>query len=330
MTNFYSVPKTAKRKARICRRKALLVISALCAVAMVISDVVSVPLRSLTPVSDMVAPAMVILMNPHGAGTCYRNTGIFPFLAAGIALSVSAVRVVSAICHFHGGIAFVYCTVPAVLSILMFLFILMTRNEDRRLLPSVWLSAAFVLLVASLYGRASRLDLYYIVFLASSALVFYAAVLSMGVRQAIRESASARTGGPVSPGGGSRAGSPPEELFCRVRKFFEEERPYLDENITVGEVARRLYTNKVYISRAINDNTGKNFCQYVNHYRIMYSIEIFKENPHLRVSELAEMSGFHTLVSYNMAFRLVMNESPGEWCRRTRLVSSGREDLPDE
>ena len=62
----------------------------------------------------------------------------------------------------------------------------------------------------------------------------------------------------------------------------------------------------------------------------LYSIEIFKENPHLRVSELAEMSGFHTLVSYNMAFRLVMNESPGEWCRRTRLVSSGREDLPDE
>ena len=79
-----------------------------------------------------------------------------------------------------------------------------------------------------------------------------------------------------------------------------------------------LYTNKVYVSRAINDHTGKNFCQYVNYHRIMYSVSAFRENPHLRISELAEMSGFHTIVSYNMAFRLVMNDSPGEWCKKIR------------
>lgn len=108
------------------------------------------------------------------------------------------------------------------------------------------------------------------------------------------------------------------ELFRRIAELFENEKPYLDESVTVGEIARRLFTNKVYISRAINEFTGKNFCQYVNYYRIMYSMQLFDENPYLRVSELADMSGFHSLVSYNMAFRLVMNESPGEWCRRRR------------
>ena len=103
-----------------------------------------------------------------------------------------------------------------------------------------------------------------------------------------------------------------------VYKLFEEEKPYLDENITVGQIAKKLYTNKAYLSRAINDYTGKNFCQFVNYHRIMYSMEIFKENPGYRVSELAEASGFHTIVSFNMAFRLVTNESPGEWCKRTR------------
>ena len=103
-----------------------------------------------------------------------------------------------------------------------------------------------------------------------------------------------------------------------VGSLFDTDKPYLDENITVGEIAKKLYTNKAYLSRVINDHTGKNFCQYVNYYRVMYSIQAFKENPGLRVYELAEMSGFHTIVSYNMAFRLVTNETPSEWCKRVR------------
>ena len=36
------------------------------------------------------------------------------------------------------------------------------------------------------------------------------------------------------------------------------------------------------------------------------------------VNELAEMSGFNSVVSYNMAFRLFMNENPSDWCRKER------------
>ena len=109
-----------------------------------------------------------------------------------------------------------------------------------------------------------------------------------------------------------------DDIYKRLQDLFDTDKPYLDENITVGEIAKKLYTNKAYLSRVINDHTGKNFCQYVNYYRVMYSIQAFKENPGLRVYELAEMSGFHTIVSYNMAFRLVTNETPSEWCKRVR------------
>ena len=112
-----------------------------------------------------------------------------------------------------------------------------------------------------------------------------------------------------------------------VEKLFEEEKPYLDENITVGDIARRLYTNKAYLSRAIKEHAGKNFCQYVNHYRIMYAMEAFRENPWLRVAELADISGFHTIVSFNMAFRLVTDESPGEWCKRVRLEQEPKNNM---
>lgn len=109
------------------------------------------------------------------------------------------------------------------------------------------------------------------------------------------------------------------ELFSRIIVLFDNEKPYLDSDLTINEVARRLFSNKAYVSKAVNMYTGKNFCQFVNFYRVMYSVGLFDENPYLRVSELAEMSGFHTMASYNSSFHVVMGDSPGEWCRKYRL-----------
>ena len=113
----------------------------------------------------------------------------------------------------------------------------------------------------------------------------------------------------------------PEE---RLNAFFEDRKPYLDCDLTIADIAKELYTNKLYVSKSINLCTGKNFCQYVNYHRVKYSMELFRADPHLKVSQLAEMSGFHTVASYNMAFKLIMNESPGEWCRRHRFCGGGQ------
>ena len=95
-------------------------------------------------------------------------------------------------------------------------------------------------------------------------------------------------------------------------------KPYLDGNLTINDVVKVVYSNKVYISKAICHYTGRNFRQFLNYYRVAYSMDLFRENPEFKVSELAEKSGFNTVVSYTMAFRLFMNETPSEWCRKER------------
>lgn len=109
-----------------------------------------------------------------------------------------------------------------------------------------------------------------------------------------------------------------KELYERLVSYFEQDRPYLNHNLTINDVSRIVFSNRLYISRAINQYTGRNFCQFVNFYRITYSIEYFRENPEVRISELSTISGFNSVVSYNMAFRLFMNETPGEWFRKER------------
>jgi AraC-like DNA-binding protein len=47
-------------------------------------------------------------------------------------------------------------------------------------------------------------------------------------------------------------------------------------------------------------------------------MEMFRRNPNLKIAELWPMSGFNSIVSFNMAFRLFVNESPSEWCRKEK------------
>ncbi len=109
-----------------------------------------------------------------------------------------------------------------------------------------------------------------------------------------------------------------KNLYDRVLEYFEESRPYLDPNLTINDVAAVVFSNRLYISKAISHFTSRNFCQFVNYYRVVHAIELFRNNTELKVLELANQSGFNTAVSFGMAFRLYMGEKPGDWCRREK------------
>lgn len=110
-----------------------------------------------------------------------------------------------------------------------------------------------------------------------------------------------------------------KELYDRIQAYFDEEKPFLNGNLTINDVVARVFSNKVYISRAIGQCTGRNFCQYVNYHRVMYSMECFRRNTELKISELWPLCGFNTIVSFNMAFRLFMDENPSDWCRKEKV-----------
>ena len=113
-------------------------------------------------------------------------------------------------------------------------------------------------------------------------------------------------------------------IYERLVHLFEDDRLYLNSELTINDIVKIVYTNKLYISRAISQFTGRNFCQFVNYYRVIHSIRLFRENPDLKVSELANQSGFNSSVTFAMAFRLYMSESPSDWCRKERYKIKGK------
>ena len=107
-------------------------------------------------------------------------------------------------------------------------------------------------------------------------------------------------------------------LYDRCCRYMTEYRPYLVSSFSLQDLANSVYTNKFYLSKTINRFSGKNFRQYVNYYRVMYAMDLFKENKSLRVTEMAQLCGFHSTTSFNQSFKLVMGETPSIWCSRVR------------
>lgn len=102
-------------------------------------------------------------------------------------------------------------------------------------------------------------------------------------------------------------------LHSRIVAYMEKEHPFLDPDFSMQKMARDLYSNKLYLSKAINSLAHKNFRQFVNYYRIEYAKDLFRKDPRLRINEASDMSGFHTVVSFNMAFKLNTGQTPSEW-----------------
>ncbi len=107
--------------------------------------------------------------------------------------------------------------------------------------------------------------------------------------------------------------------YRRIEQFIKDHKPYLDDQFTLEKMADILKLNKVYISRSINKFTGKNFRQFINWHRVLYSVELMRADPWLKVIELAFMSGFHSQVTFNMCFKLFMDETPSDMLCRLRL-----------
>lgn len=110
-----------------------------------------------------------------------------------------------------------------------------------------------------------------------------------------------------------------DDLKYRLLTYFETEKPYLNPKLKINEVALYLYSNKTYLSRLINDHFNNNFSQFVNFYRINLAKDLFYKDNTMTIQQLCYESGFGSMATFTMAFRLNVGKSPAEWCKEEKI-----------
>ncbi len=108
----------------------------------------------------------------------------------------------------------------------------------------------------------------------------------------------------------------PEEVIQEVLEklnVLEEKHFYLDVNLNVYDLAKKINTNTSYLSKIINTYRGKNFTSYINELRINYSIKRLKKDKKFRlytVKAIANEWGFNKTQSYTNAFKKLTGITP--------------------
>ena len=103
-----------------------------------------------------------------------------------------------------------------------------------------------------------------------------------------------------------------EEQTSQLLTYMTEERPYLDGDLSLAELARRLHTNAAVLSQVINTGTGSNFNDFVNGYRVAEFKRRVRSPSvgHLSFLGLALECGFNSKSTFNRAFRKATGMSP--------------------
>jgi AraC-like DNA-binding protein len=96
---------------------------------------------------------------------------------------------------------------------------------------------------------------------------------------------------------------------------FEEKKLFFKKDLTIWDVCRETNSNRTYISNLINEEFKVNFNSFVNKYRVEHALKILRnvEFNDKSLNEIANLSGFNSLASFNRAFKKITNSSPGSY-----------------
>jgi len=112
-------------------------------------------------------------------------------------------------------------------------------------------------------------------------------------------------------------GSYTDEQVVRVSRLMAEGKPYLQENITIETLARKLSIPQRTLSRILNQHFGKNFFEFVNSYRIEEAKNLLSDpaQKNKTILELMNEAGFTNKSTFNTIFKKYVGQTPSQFRR---------------
>ena len=113
------------------------------------------------------------------------------------------------------------------------------------------------------------------------------------------------------------------EWKLKILHLVEQEKAYQDAELSLVQMAKQLKTNITILSKVINQGFGKNFNDFVNHYRIEAVKEKLQagEQKTQTLLGIAYDCGFNSKATFNRAFKKATGASPKEWMEENIAVT---------
>lgn len=122
-------------------------------------------------------------------------------------------------------------------------------------------------------------------------------------------------------------------LYNNLLELMEQEKVYLNNKLTIDEVAKKLNTNRSYLSQMINDNFKTNFNNFINEYRVKESQKLLLENHmnNYSIEGISMSVGFSSKSTFNSSFKKFTGIRPSEFIRlRKQQLEDEIELMPEQ
>ena len=103
----------------------------------------------------------------------------------------------------------------------------------------------------------------------------------------------------------------------KLLKYFKEDKPYLDSQLSLNSVAKHLEIHSNKLSYLINEIMEVNFNEFINQYRLKHfkMIALNPEFKKITILGLAYDSGFNSKTVFNTFFKKEIGITPRQWVK---------------
>ncbi|MBK7215267.1 MAG: helix-turn-helix domain-containing protein [Bacteroidales bacterium] len=114
-----------------------------------------------------------------------------------------------------------------------------------------------------------------------------------------------------------------DEIKDRILNLMDQKRPFLDENCSLQRIANDLGESPNTISMVINADFNKSFSDFINSYRIQWSIELLQSgNLNFTIEGIAFECGFGNRTSFYQAFKKETGKLPKDYLNKGKAGKS--------
>lgn len=102
-------------------------------------------------------------------------------------------------------------------------------------------------------------------------------------------------------------------LLTAIDCAMREQQLYLNPNLSLAMLARKVGSLPTTVSQAINDNLKKSFNLYINEFRIQHAKDLLASESRMNMELVAERSGFNSNSTFFAAFKKITGQTPASY-----------------
>lgn len=105
------------------------------------------------------------------------------------------------------------------------------------------------------------------------------------------------------------------ELIFELEKLIYDRKLYEQSNLTIDRLAKKLNTNRSYLSEAINQHYKISYSNWINEVRINASRKLLasSEYDHYSIEGISKMVGYTSISSFNSSFKKITGLTPSRF-----------------